>query len=467
MNLLISLTNNFFIPAPIFKSVFIVFLCMYTLKGGATNYFVNSLIGSDANTGSSMEFPWKSLANLEKDIFKPGDSILFAKGTSYKGGFVFTCSGSENNPITFSHYSTPLDVIIKTPRRELSPLLIKYGAGRSPAFSNPDWDVLNGNIFRIEGNYIVIDGLYFHDNANPPGSNKKNKNVQKLGAIYLSLGTHHSIVKNCEFENTPVAIKIKGTNNLVTRNYFHDTYRPMAESWGPIAIMIVSPHNEISYNRIVNYGSYGGPYGSDGGVVELDGVDDDFNAHHIHIHHNTSVNNHGFLEIAARNVDNVTVAYNLSDDRNQFIGGGSMKVKVYNNTIIRTREPNVDRFVFWTFDPDGTFMDLRNNIFYLAKDIQAFGPVVEQVGHMRVAIGEQKRSNNLYHSPRNPDPMGIPAKKDDIIIDPLFLDVKNHNFRLQENSPAREKGEPVGYSNDLDQYPVPLKGRVDLGAFQF
>jgi len=467
MNLLISLINKFFIPAPILKSVFIILLCMCTLKGGATNYFINSLIGDDTNCGTSMEFPWKRLINLERDIFQPGDSILFAKGSSYKGGFVFTCSGSEDNPITFSYYSTPPDVIIKNPRRELSPLLEKYGAGRSPAFSNPDWEVLNGNIFRIEGNYIVIDGLYFHDNANPPSSNKTNKNVQKLGAIYLSLETHHNIVKNCEFENTPVAIKVKGVDNLITGNYFHDTYEPMAESWGPIAIMIVSPYNEISYNRIVNYGSYGGPYGSDGGVVELDGVDDNFDAHHIHIHHNISVNNHGFLEIAARNVDNVTVAYNLSDDRNQFIGGGSMKVNVFNNTVIRTREPNVDRFVFWTFDPEGTYMDLRNNIFYIAKDIQVFGPVKKQVGHVRVAIGDQKRNNNLYFSPQNPDPAGIPAKEDDIIMDPLFLDIENHNFRLQKNSPARKKGDPVGYSNDLDQYPIPLIGKVDLGAFQF
>lgn len=467
MNLLIFLINKCSIQVTIFKSVFIAYLCMHTLKGEATNYFINSLIGNDANIGTSMEFPWKSLSNLEKNIFLPGDSILFAKGTSYKGGFIFICSGSEDNPITFSYYSTPPDVIIKNSRRELSPLLIKYGAGRSPAFSNPDWEILNGNIFRIEGNYIVIDGLYFHDNANPPGSNKKNKNVQKLGAIYLSLGTHHNIVKNCEFESSPVAIKVKGVDNLITRNYFHDTYEPMAESWGPIAIMIISPYNEISYNRIVNYGSYGGPYGSDGGVVELDGVDDDFDAHHIHIHHNISVNNHGFLEIAARNVDNVTVAYNLSDDRNQFIGGGSMKVNVFNNTVIRTREPNVDRFVFWTFDLEGTYMDLRNNIFYIAKDIQVFGPVKKQVGHVRVAIGDQKRSNNLYFSPQNPDPIGVPAKEDDLIMNPLFLDIENHNFRLKENSPARKKGYSVGYSNDLDQYPIPLKGKVDLGAYEF
>lgn len=450
-----------------FRKIILVGLCLTGLSTGATNYFINSLVGDDANHGKSIEFPWKSLAHLESNIFQPGDSILFANGSSYYGGFVFSCSGTMEKPITFSCYSTPVDMIVKTPRKELSPLLKKYGAGQAPCFSNPDWGILNGNIFRIEGSHIIIDGLYFHNNANPPGSSKSNQNVQKLGAIYLALDTHHNVVKNCEFVKSPVAIKVKGTHHLITRNYIHDTYEPMAASWGPIAIMVVSAYNEISYNRIVNYGSYGGPYASDGGAIELDGVDDDFDAHHIHIHHNISVNNHGFLEIAARNVDHIRVAYNLSDDRNQFIGGGSMNLSVCNNTVVRTREPNVDRFVFWTFDPEKTFMDIKNNIFHIAKDIQVFGPVKKQVGHVRVAIGDQKRSNNLYYSPGNPDPIGIPAQRDDLVADPSFADKESGNFRLQKNSPARRKGFSSGYIHDLDCYPIAKKRKIDLGAFQF
>ncbi len=448
--------------------IFIIVYCFVAildLKG--TNYYINSLVGNDDNHAISKEFPWESLKNLNSDIFQPGDSILFAKGSSYSGGFVFTCSGTEERPIVFSSYSTPVSLFKNLPRSELEPVLRQYGAGKLPAFSNPEWSVLNGNIFRIEGNFIVIDGLYFHDNANPPGSNRQNKNVQKLGAIYLSTGTHHHVVKNCEFFKTPVAVKVKASHCLIIHNYMHDSNAPMAESWGPIAIMVVGSHNEISFNRIENYGSYGGPYGSDGGAIELDGVDDDFDAHNINIQYNTSINNHGFLEIAARNVDNITVSYNLSDDKNQFIGGGSMKVNVFNNTVIRTREPNIDRFVFWTFVPDKTFMNIQNNIFYIADDIQVFGPVVEQIGHVRVAIGEQNRRCNIYYSPGNSDPVGVPRQKDDWVADPLFVDMRNRVFRLKENSPARKKGLPIGYTHDLDLYPVPKKGKVDLGAYMF
>lgn len=433
----------------------------------AVTYYLNSIVGNDDHAGTSPQSAWKTLKNLEQPIFKPGDSILFAKGSTYTGGFIFSCSGTPGKPIVFSSYSAGADIILNNDRGKLQDYFTWYGAGRAPAFSNPDWNILNGNIFRIEGNYIVIDGLYFHDNTNPPGSDRNNKNVQKMGAVYLGLGTHHNIVRNCEFYNTPVAVKIKGKYNLISHNYFHDTYEKMAQSWGPIAIMIVSPYNEIAYNHITNYGSYGGPYGSDGGVIELDGVDDDFDGRNVHIHHNTSTNNHGFLELAGRNVDSITVAYNLSDDKNQFIGGGSMKnVLVLNNTVIRTREPNVDRHVFWTFNRDATYLTVRNNIFVIAKDIQVFGPYIKAVGHKRTRVGDQVRDHNLYYSPGNSDPIGIAPGKGDIVADPLFINAANGNFRLRKNSPAINRGYKTNYKTDLDGRPVAEKGLPDIGAFE-
>ena len=444
----------------------LLLLIFFVLNANATNYYINSKVGDDNNAGNAKDLPWKGLINLEKNKFLPGDSILFAKGSSYKGGFIFTHSGTAEKPIVFSTYSVGADVILKTPRTELSPIFEKYGAGQAPSFTNPEWSVLNGNIFRIEANYIVIDGFYFHDNTNPPGSDKNNKNVQKLGVVYLALNTHHNIVKNCEFFNTPVGIKIKGKYNLISHNYLHDRNEMMAYSWGPIAIMVVAGKNEIAYNRIENYGAYGGPYGSDGGVIELDGVDDNFKASNINIHHNTSTNNHGFLEIAARGVDSVTVAYNLSDDKNQFIGGGGYKVNVFNNTVIRTREPNVDRYIFWTFNPELTFLNVRNNIFYIASDLGVFGPLKKVTGHVRVAVGEQQHSNNLYFGGTNPDPIGgIKLGNGDMVTNPLFVDVLNRNFRLNPKSPAKGKGIKLDFTTDLDGYPISKK--PSMGAYEF
>jgi hypothetical protein len=451
------------------KTGLIVSLFFTAFYTGANNYYINSNIGDDSNNGASKESPWKSLINLNIEMFQPGDSILFASGTSYKGGFVFSCSGTAEKPIVFSNYSLGADIIRTTPRNQLESLFVKYGGGPAPAFTNPDWDVLNGNIFHIKGSYVVIEGLYFFENTYPPNSDHKNKNVQKMGVVYLSLGSNYNIVRNCEFFHSPVGIKVKGSYNLITHNYLHDANNKLAYSWGPLAIMVVKPNNEISYNTIVNYGSYGGPYGSDGGVIELDGVDDDFEGKNVNIHHNISINNHGFLELAGRGMDSITVAYNLSDDTNQFIGGGSMRnIFVYNNTIIRIREPNVDRYIFWTFKPDSTSLILKNNIFVLPPDIQVYGPLSEQKGHHRSRIGNQPHSNNLYYSigNRNPDPLGgIPKGEGDLIADPLFVDFANRNFRLKKNSPAINSGINLGYMEDIDGRQI--IGRPDIGAFAY
>ncbi|HET8655361.1 MAG TPA: choice-of-anchor Q domain-containing protein [Longimicrobiaceae bacterium] len=454
----------------VLRSISWTWLCACLLLAAgplsATTYYVNSRAGDDASAGTAMETAWKSLANLERHRFLPGDSILFAKGSQYTGGFVFRSSGTAERPIYFGSYALPADSVMRIDRKELEPYLVRYGAGPAPSFTNPDWDVLNGNVFHIAGSYIVIDGLYFHDNARPPFSSTRVKNVQKAGAVYLALGTHHNVVRNCEFFHSPVGIKVKGTHDLITRNYLHDATEPLARTWGPIAIMIVSPYNEVSYNRVENYGSYGGRSASDGGVVELDGVDDAFDGRNVNIHHNISINNQGFLELAGRHVDSVTVAYNLSDDFDQFIGGGSMKnVFVYNNTVIRTREPNVDRYVFWTFAVDSTFMTVRNNIFVVSKDMHVLGPVTKQVGHHRVPVGDQVHDHNLYYSVGNPSPIGVPAGDGDLVADPLFVDAAHRNFRLSRNSPARDRGVDLGYATDLDGYPI--SGSPDVGAYEF
>ncbi len=135
--------------------------------------------------------------------------------------------------------------------------------------------------------------------------------------------------------------------------------------------------------------------------------------------------------------------------------------------MIRTREPNVDRFVFWTFYPEGTAFTVRNNIFVIAKDMKVFGPFIKPAGHVRTAIGNHTHDHNLYYSAGNPDPIGVPAGKGDIIADPLFVDYTNRNFRLKEISPARNKGEKLGNTVDLDNYPLHSENSTDIGAYEF
>ncbi len=387
---------------------------------------MDSRTGNDSLAGTRAQSAWRGFRNVSSGKFLPGDSILFSRGSKYVGGFVFRSSGSRAHPIVFA----------------------SYGTGAAPAFSNPDWAVLNGNIFRIEGSHIVIRDLYFHDNTNPPTDENSHHDVQKMGVVYIGSRADSNVVRDCEFFQSPVGIKIKGRYNLITANYLHDADRQMQRTWGAIAIMIVAPYNEISHNRITNYGYYGGAYGSDGGAIELDGVDDAFDGRNINIHHNISIGNHGFLELAGRVTDSVMVAYNLSDDTDKFIGGGAMAhTTVVHNTVIRTRVPNIDRWIFWTFYPEGGSFMVRDNIFVIPRDMQVFPQTPKPEGHRRTGIGIPARSNNLYFSPGNPDPVGLALGTGELIGDPMFVDPARGDYRVQRGSPARSHREVAGYSS--------------------
>ncbi|HEX6533589.1 MAG TPA: hypothetical protein VF041_03275 [Gemmatimonadaceae bacterium] len=398
-------------------------LAIFPAAARATTYYVDSRVGDDRNAGTTPSTAWRSLAHLGRVRFAPGDSILFARGASWTGGVAIDGSGTAERPIVIG----------------------SYGSGDAPSFTNPDWGELNGNIFRIEGSHVVIQGLYFHDNTDPPTDDNRHHDVQKMGAVYLGLRADSDVVRDCEFVHTPVAIKVKGRHDLITRNYMHDAPHAMQRTWGPIAIMVVSADNEISYNRITNYGYYGGAYGSDGGAIELDGVDDAFDGRNVRIHHNVSIGNHGFLELAGKVTDSITVAYNLSDDVDKFIGGGAMKhTVVVHNTVIRTREPNVDRWIFWTFYPESTSFVVDDDIFVVPRDIQVFPRTPRPAGHRRTGIGDPEHSRNVYFSAGgSADPVGVPLGEGDIIADPRFVDLAHGDYRLRPDSPAKGRGAPI------------------------
>jgi hypothetical protein len=79
------------------------------LAAGAT-YYVNCAAASNGN-GSSAS-PWNNLATVSSKAFAPGDNLLFNRGTTCAGSFVFSSSGTSASPITIGAYGTgPLPAI--------------------------------------------------------------------------------------------------------------------------------------------------------------------------------------------------------------------------------------------------------------------------------------------------------------------------------------------------------------------
>jgi hypothetical protein len=393
----------------------------------ATQYFLNSAIGADTNPGTQAQ-PWKTLERANKQEFQPGDRLNFARGTHYVGSLKISQSGTETAPITLS----------------------AYGKGAAPKLSNPFFSISMGRIIEVFGSYIVIENLYLHDTPTSPPDDppvhwklsQQHKNVTNLAAIFIDKGASHVTVRNNEFVNAVVGVRVRGSHSLVANNYLHDAAK-ITEQWGAIAISIVGPHNEVAYNLVENYGFYGGIYVNDGAAVELDGEDPDFNANHIRVHHNVSRNvKGGFIEIAGACKD-VLIDHNVSDDVDKFMGGSNVKgVKILNNTILRMRLPSFPKSdffplgtVFWTFNDKGTdeFI-VSGNVFYLDGLQRLYKSEEHTLG-----IKPVRRHKNLYFSPNGdiPTMLGDAVGKDEVIARPEFMDEVNGDYRLKPKSIPR------------------------------
>nr|WP_294903008.1 right-handed parallel beta-helix repeat-containing protein [uncultured Lacibacter sp.] len=79
-------------------------LCFcYSIK--ATNYYINTAVGQDANKGTSKTQCWKTTAPLANIQLQPGDSVLFAAGQQFTGMLsLVNVKGLLHHPIVISSY---------------------------------------------------------------------------------------------------------------------------------------------------------------------------------------------------------------------------------------------------------------------------------------------------------------------------------------------------------------------------
>jgi len=335
----------------IYRISFLIFILPYLIMSiGYTSNpqktFYVSLEGNDDNPGT-INLPWKTLKRVNEYSFSPGDTIFFSRGDNFFGGLLIKDSGHAGNPIVIS----------------------AYGIGSSPRLGNRNYEWLNGNIIQITGSYIIIEGLYFKDSM--PANRSKGVRARQSGAIFITRGANNNIVKNCDFENCPMAVQVYGEHCLITQNYIHDCNIFLDyPSWGPVGIMVATSNNEISFNHIRNYYSIGGSFGADGGALEIDVSEID--KENIEIHHNYSVNNEGFLEIISGDIKNVLIHHNISEDFQDFIffWGGTDCI-VEHNTVLCTKPQNSRVHVVFSFAQDSAVI-IRNNIFILANGLQVF-----------------------------------------------------------------------------------------------
>ncbi|MGE5395661.1 MAG: choice-of-anchor Q domain-containing protein [Candidatus Saccharibacteria bacterium] len=418
-----------------------------TVKVCGKGVYFNSVAGADTYSGDSPAKAWKTLERARNVDLSAGDTLYFACGSLFTGGIEITASGTPFHPI----------------------VLTSYGKGAAPKFSNPDLSILNGNAIRLSGSYLVVEKLYFFDCAAAKGNDSSYTDVWDVGAVRIMLGANHCVVKNCEFSNCPKGIQSTGEYALITHNYLHSANtRPLSfPGWGPIAIHMGNSHQEVSYNTIKDYYYVGGEFGADGGALELD--DGRNPKKDIYIHHNYTCSNMGFLEvswfadIAKTETYDLRIAYNVSDDYQDFVmlWAPTHETFIENNTIFRRKQIK-NAIVPAVFLCDYGGVTIRNNLI-----------VVDSLTQVYTGKGEHDHTYNLYSSSDGSLPnIGVKLHPAELYnVDPGFKRKKSNesDYSLGRKSPAIDAGVNLNgkYLLDFNGNKV-FKGKcTDIGAFEF
>jgi len=435
-----------------------LFILSFTMNSNyvhaQSTYYIDSQNGYDSNNGLSENTAWKSHSKVESAALMPGDTVCFARGSAWTGGIQIDSSGSEGHPI----------------------ILTNYGSGELPSFSNPDWSDNTGNAIRFAGDYLIADGLYFHDV--PPSPKGGFINVWSVGALRLLLGADHCIIRNCFFDTVPKAIQSHGEYTLITHNTMIGEQVVLGgNKWGPIGIQLGIGNQEVSYNTIREFWvTEGHAWGGDGGAIEMD--DGRYHKDNVYIHHNRTINNCGFLEISwnydiqHREVWNLRVAFNVSSD---FQSIGFLEAPLHdsyidNNTFDRTRQlPHYNSSMEVQL---GTPI-VRNNLIIITDNLsQMSSKIPSESSPYRADDGQLHvtQQNNWYYMVDNPDQVffaeSAAGNGDPGLLH--FMSGVDCDYHPGENSPliGRALNLSEFYTEDFEGNPLPLEGLWNVGAYQ-
>lgn len=431
----------------------------------ATTYYVSNS-GSDGNAGTSTAAPWASLAKVNATALSPGDTVAFARGDHWTGKLTISSSGTAAAPIT----------------------LKGYGNGNpKPWLTYAGTVDVCGQGLTITGDHVVVDGFLFADDSTVCYANAytyPNTAYYGGGAVYFPAGAEYNEVRNSEFRNVGIGVRIRGDHNSVQHNWFHDLHfvvrdnEGSAGSYGAIGVSIGASYADVGYNRFERCrADRGNPSrGSanyDGGAIEVEGHF--YNTHdpitEVDVHHNFSRDNEGFGEVDVSDPSNVRFSYNYSDDyqhfwgfaTNQYLTMGTGWVFDHNTVVKRNREIgyvfNTETY-FGTTPPSYDFSTWTNNVFLLAS------------GKALQPENDEPRNHNVYWSSRGLSASALLGAGSygtgDVAAPPELADSDPSDPHLRATSPAVGAGTTPSplYAGDIDGKPVPGTGATDAGASQ-
>jgi hypothetical protein len=500
-------------------------VCILFLTGSrlawSTNYYVSPK-GSDSNNGLSQELPWKSIAKVNTFHFRPGDSILFQSGGTWRETLYPIYSGMKGHPITYG----------------------SYGSGDRPIIEGTDvasdWIIYSGNIwykktYSYKVNIVLFNQTPGHEQTSLSNLNNDQDwywdNTAQKVYIYSSddpdtrynhpgieIGaSRQNGVKifdptkkskyfnfnNLSFRHAnDIGIELQGCNYINIDNCVVDTC-------GRIN-MFVYAINNLTINKTTSFGclQQHGLYICSGNYINSQG---DYSNNIIINHSSFYQNKQNGIQINPNNgpaITNLTLtkselyennghgildegtyrgeySYNLFYDNAQtqvfchynyfYHSTGDVaarNIKIFNNVIgsINTQS----QYGLYISDYSSNCV-VKNNILYWGKGIYEVVRIDQKAPDITMdyncyyipdPINKFKWSDNWYSSLS----AWQGASQRDLHSlggNPQFSNVGLYEFTLLFTSPCIDAGVNVGLTQDHNGNPVPFGSTPDIGSFEY
>ncbi len=140
----------------------------YAAEDEKNYYYFDSVNGDDANSGTDIDSPIKTLDGLKDLVVKPGTHFLFKNGGEYECAATLTCDGTKDNPVVISSYGEGEKAVLYTNERtEVLRLFdCSYVTVSNLHIKAPNGGGIWIDTYTKTSEGIVIDNVYFEDMQN-------------------------------------------------------------------------------------------------------------------------------------------------------------------------------------------------------------------------------------------------------------------------------------------------------------
>jgi len=389
-----------------------------------TAYYVDGQSGDDARAGTSPALAWKTLDRVNREVFKPGDRILFRAGTRHAGQFKPRGSGSKSSPIVVDRYETGPRPRIDGEGKSLDAVLlqdVEFWEVRNLEVTNqgPRPEPWRTGVRIVAERlspmrHVRLKDCFVHD-----VNGDLRKSYEGCGIYFESRqkGSFDDLlIEGCRVERVDrngICQRAGGgprSRNVVIRgNTLEDIGGDGIKPWGCDGVLVERNVLRGGRTRCEDYAAGIWPWDCDNAVIQFNevsgmkgtkdgqGFDSDALCRNSLFQYNYSHDNEGgfFLLCATRQYycTGTVIRYNVSQNdginsaRVFHIGGPVRDSHIYNNTIYVGPKQDLPLVLFTEDEGWAENTRFTNNIFYVD------GKAAYKWGKSRGNVFE----NNLFH----------------------------------------------------------------------